>query len=37
MNLKTQVLTIEQVQELKKLGFDVEKYANRPFSSTIQK
>ncbi len=28
MNIKNQVLSIEQVRELKKLGFDVEKYAS---------
>ncbi len=28
MNIKDQVLSIEQVQELQELGFDVEKYAS---------
>ena len=28
MNIKDQVLSIEQVRELQELGFDIEKYAN---------
>ena len=28
MNIKNQVLSIEQVRELQELGFDVEKYAS---------
>ena len=31
MNLKDQVLSIEQIKELQELGFDVEKYASMYF------
>ena len=31
MNIKEQVLSIDQVQELQELGFDVEKYASMAF------
>ena len=37
MNLKEQVLSIDQVQELKKLGFDVNKHASVEINTTMNK
>ena len=37
MNIKDQVLSIEQVQELQELGFDINKYASVEINTTINK